>query len=87
MASVPIDADPQQRAWRQLMAHVGLPESTPMPMQRASPGIGIGPAISGHESDPVPRPKPPAGHMRSERPAPPRGAAQRIWPNLARERR
>jgi hypothetical protein len=77
MVLVPIDADPRQRAWRQLMRHVGLSESTPMPAQRASPGTGIGPTISGRESDPAPRPKPPATHMRSE-------MAERIWPGLRR---
>jgi hypothetical protein len=72
MARVPIDPNPHWRAWRQLLEHVGLPGSTPMPVQRASPGVGIGPAISGHEVNPPPRPRPPTSHMRSERPAPPR---------------
>ena len=79
MVSVPVDADPERRAWRRLMHHVGLSESTAMPVQRASPGIGIGPAKSG-ESNPAPRPRPPAEHMRSERPT----TAQRIWPGLRR---
>jgi hypothetical protein len=70
MVSVPIDADPRQRAWRQLMHHVGLAESTPMPVQRASAGVGIGPTIGGREVNPPPRPRPPVEHMRSERPAP-----------------
>jgi hypothetical protein len=82
MVSVPIDADPRQRAWRQLMHHVGLAESTPMPVPRASPGVGIGPSVSGRESNPVPRPRPSPRTMRSEAP---RGtAAERIWPGLRR---
>jgi hypothetical protein len=72
MVTVPVDADPRQRAWRQLMHHVGLAETTPMPAPRTSAGVGIGPAISGHEVNPPPRPRPPAQHQRSERPAPPR---------------
>jgi hypothetical protein len=79
MATVPIDADPKARAWRQRMAYVGLDENTPMLTPRAGAGVGIGPTISGHEVNPSPRPKPPAGHMRSERPAPPRTAAERVW--------
>jgi hypothetical protein len=80
MVTVPADADPRRRAWRQLMHHIGLAESTPMPVPRASPGVGIGPAIGGHEVNPPPRPKPPAGHMRSERPRPTRAKA--LYPNL-----
>jgi hypothetical protein len=69
---VPIDTDRHQRAWREQLAYVGLPHTTAMPVRRvASAGIGIGTAISGRESNPVPRPKPPASHMRSEA-APPR---------------
>jgi len=86
MVQVPVDADPRQRAWRKLMHHVGLPEDTPAPVRRAaSAGVGISPAI-GREVNPAPRPKPPAEHMRSERPAPPssRSAtmAERIWPGM-----
>jgi hypothetical protein len=69
MVTVPVDADPRQRAWRQLLEHVGLPDSTPMPRQVV--GIGAGPAKSGREPNWPVRP-PPASHMRSERPAPPR---------------
>jgi hypothetical protein len=46
---------------------------------RSGPGIGIGPTLSGRESNPAPRPTPPGEHMRSERPA---SAARRLWPNL-----
>jgi hypothetical protein len=88
MVLVPAD-EPRLRAWKGLMVHVGLPEDMPMPTVRrvASAGIGISPA-KGREIDPVPRPRPPASVMRSERPAPPRAGtmptsrAKRIWPNL-----
>jgi hypothetical protein len=81
MARVPIDADPRQRAWRQQLEYVGLPYTTPMPVPRASPGVGIGPAISGHEVNPPPRPRPPVEHMRSETPRRmPTSLGQRIWP-------
>jgi hypothetical protein len=70
MVTVPVDADPRQRAWRQLLHHVGLAESTPMPRQVV--GIGAGPAKSGHEPDWLVRRPPPPMHQRSERPAPPR---------------
>jgi len=76
MPRVPMD-DPSLRPWKQLMAHVGLPETTPMPMRRGA-GVGIGRMISGREVNPPPRPRPPASHMRSETPA------QRIWPGLKR---
>jgi hypothetical protein len=47
-------------------------ESGPRPVRRrGSAGIGIGPAL-GREADPVPRLRPAASTMRSERPAPPR---------------
>jgi hypothetical protein len=82
MARVPIDSNPHQRAWRQLLHYVGLADSTPMPVQRASAGIGIGPSASGRETDPPPRPALSPRTMRSEAP---RGtAAQRIWPGLRR---
>ena len=79
MVAVPTDPDPYQRAWRQRLAYVGLPDT-----MRSGPGIGIGPVRSGREADPAPRPKPPAQHMRSERPAPPRSTAEHIWPGLRR---
>jgi hypothetical protein len=83
MVSVPTDTDPRVRAWRQQLEYVGLPHTMSMPVRRvASAGIGIGPTISGRESNPVPRPKPPASHMRGERPT----TAERIWPGLARAR-
>jgi hypothetical protein len=68
MPRVPFTADFQLR---QVLAHVGLDESTPMPTQR-KPVFGIGAPLSGGEVNPPPRPKPPASHMRLERPAPPR---------------
>jgi hypothetical protein len=84
MARVPIDADPHQRAWQQLLHHVGLAESTPMPVRRvASAGVGISAAI-GSEVNPPPRPKPPIEHMRGEGGAPPRSLAERVWPGLRR---
>jgi hypothetical protein len=76
MARVPGTPIPQPL--RQLLEHVGLIDSAPsdwsrrMPTLRTGAGVGIGPAISGRESNPTPRPKPPAQHQRSERPAPPR---------------
>jgi hypothetical protein len=85
MVLVPIDADTRQRAWRQQLAYVGLPESTPMPIQREPVGFGAGPARSGHEPLEIPRPRPSPRTMRTEAP---RGtAAERIWPDLAKERR
>jgi hypothetical protein len=72
MVNVPTDTDPSVRAWRQQLEFIGLPHTIAMPVQRASPGVGIGPAISGHEVNPPPRPRPPEQHQRSERPPPPR---------------
>jgi hypothetical protein len=81
MVAVPTDADPRQRAWRQMLEHVGLDHNMPMPMQRSGPGVGIGPTKSPRAVNSAPRPNPPASHMRSERPAP-RSAARALYPNL-----
>jgi hypothetical protein len=79
MPRVPMD-DPHLRSWKQLMAHVGLPETMPMPLRRqGAAGVGIGPVRPNErEVDPAPRPKPSPKTMRSEGGSP----AQRIWPNL-----
>jgi hypothetical protein len=66
MVTVPKDADPQQRAWRQLMHHVGLAESTPMPRQVV--GLGAGPVRTESEPQWAPRPRPSPSTMRSEAP-------------------
>jgi hypothetical protein len=79
MPRVPMD-DPFLRSWKQRMADIGLPETTPIPMRRGA-GVGIGATISGREVNPPPRPRPSPRTMRSERPAPP-SRAQRIWPGL-----
>ena len=64
---VPTDADPRQRAWRQLMQDVGLAHTTPMPVQRVpSAGVGISPAIGREVDHAAPRPKPPIEYMRGE---------------------
>jgi hypothetical protein len=69
---------PMPQPLRQLLEHVGLIDSAPsdwsrpMPTLRTGAGVGIGPAISGRESNPAPRPRPSPSTMRSERSAPPR---------------
>jgi hypothetical protein len=70
-ARVPADPAPLL-AWKRRLADVGLDERIPMPVQRAPSSIGAGPARSGHERSWPERPRPPAQHQRSERPAPPR---------------
>ena len=63
MARVPMTADFRLR---QLLEYTGL-ASTPAPVRRSGPGIGIAPANRREPNWPVRRPPPPL-HQRSERP-------------------
>jgi hypothetical protein len=86
-----VEMNRHERYWHAIRMHnlvgprYGGGSRITVPREPAS--IGIGAAKSGRESNPAPRPRPPADHMRSERPAPPRTAAERLWPGLARGRR